>query len=99
VSAPDRRAVLRYAAVALLWPALASAPLRVAAQGPRFAPPVGPMLYTRRLERGLADGAAFTVSRSFEIRFEPADGGYRVDGAQVDVAVEAPDALAAFVRI
>jgi hypothetical protein len=99
MSAADRRAVLRYAAVAMLLPALAAAPLRAAAQGFRFAPPAGPMLYTRRLERGLRDGAAFVVSRSFEVRFRPESPGYRVDGAQVGVEVEAPEALAAFGRI
>jgi hypothetical protein len=99
MSATDRRAVMRCAAAALLLPALSALPLRTLAQGPRFAPPAGPMLYTRRLERGLADGAAFVVSRGFEVRFQPEASGYLVDGRQVEVQVDAPEALAAFVQI
>jgi len=94
-----RRSVLRGAAAAMLLPAMSALPLRAFALGSRFAPPAGPMLYARRLERWLADGAAFVVSRSFEVRFEPVGGGYRVHGRQVEVEVEAPEALAAFVRI
>ncbi len=99
MTAADRRSVLRGAAAALLLPTMSALPLRAFALGPRFAPPAGPMLYTRRLERGLADGAAFVVSRGFEVRFRPEATGYLVDGRQVDVDVEAPEALAAFVRI
>ena len=99
MSGSDRRSVLRFAAAALLFPALSATPLRAAAQGHRFAPPANPMLYTRRLERGLRGGASFTVSRGFEIRFLREAGGYRVDGRQVEVEVEAPEALAAFARI
>ena len=99
MSAADRRSVLRGAAAALLVPVLAAVPLRAAAHGARFAPPHEPMLYRRRLERGLADGASFSVSRGFEVRFLHQAGGYLVDGRQVEVEVDAPEALAAFVRL
>ena len=99
MSATDRRTLLRCAAAAMLLPALSAVPLRGLAQGPRFAPPAGPMLYTRRLERWLAHGASFIVSRGFEMRLQREAVGYLVDGRQVEVEVEAPEALAAFVRI
>ena len=90
----DRRAVLQYAAAALLLPALPAA-----AQASRFAPHAGPMLYTRRLERGLSGGASFVVSRSFAVRFLHEGAGYLVEGRQVAVEVDAPEALAAFADI
>ena len=99
MSATDRRTVLRFAGAAVLLPALSAAPLGAKAQTVRFAPPAEPMLYTRRLERQLPGGAAFTVSRSFEVRFLRNGEGYRVEGRQVDVEVEAPEVLAAFARI
>jgi len=99
VSAADRRTLLRLAAAAVLFPAATAGSVPAVAQGGRFAPPAGPMLYTRRLERPLADGARLVASRSFAIRFAPVDGGYRVTGTQVGVEVTAPDRLAAFARI
>ena len=90
----DRRNVLRLAGAAILLPLAATA-----AGQPRFAPPDGPMLYSRRIERDLADGAAFVVTRRFAVRFRPREDGFLVEGEQVDVEVEAPEALAAFARI
>lgn len=94
----SRRVWLRGAA-ALALPVIGALPVTARAQNHRFAPPSGPMLYTRRLERSLADGAKLTVSRSFAVRIEPAGGGYRVTGEQVGVEVEAPEKLASFARI
>jgi len=99
MSAADRRALLRLVAAAMLFPAVSAVPVAAGAQGARFAPPAGPMLYTRRLERPLADGARLVASRSYAVRFEPVDGGYRVTGEQVGVEVSAPERLAAFARI
>jgi hypothetical protein len=97
--AHDRRQVLRAAVVAVLLP-LAGTPAIARAQDRAFAPPRGPMLYTRRLERSLPGGAHFTVSRSFAIRFrEEEEGGYRVDGEQVAVEVDAPESLASFAEM
>lgn len=92
------------ALLALPMPALAETDTPLApppAEGSprRFEPPATPMLYTRRLERELGDGKLFTVTRSFAIRFEPADGGYRVTGEQVAVEVDAPPQLARFVQM
>jgi len=92
------------ALLALPMPALAEADQALApppADGPplRFDPPAAPMLYTRRLQRELNDGKLFVVTRSFAIRFEPADDGYRVTGEQVAVEVDAPPQLARFVEM
>ena len=91
----DRRALLRLAGLATALP-LIPAPALAAE---RFAPPAGPMLYTRRLERGLAGGARLVVSRSFGVRFVGEAGGYRVDGAQVGVDVEAPAQIESLARL
>lgn len=95
----DRRTVLRMAAGAVLLPLASAAAAHPAHPDTPFAPPDGPMLYTRRLERVFPDGARFAVARSFEVRFEHSGGGFRVDGRQVGVEVEAPEALAAFARL
>lgn len=92
-----RRDVLRIAAGAVLLP-LASGQAWAERTG-RFAPPPQPMRYTRRLERTMMDGAVLTVSRVFAIRFLTVSGGYRVEGDQVDVTVEAPAKLAPFAAL
>jgi hypothetical protein len=94
-----RRTALRLIAGALMVPALAASPLRALAQATPFAPPLQPMLYVRRLERGMAGGHRFVVERRFAVHFHALAGGYRVDGAQVGVDVEAPEAIAEFARI
>jgi hypothetical protein len=66
----------------------------VLASGARIRPPTGPMVFTRRLERGLAGGAKLVVSRSFAVRFAEASAGWTLSGEQVDVAVEAPERIA-----
>lgn len=99
MTAADRRTLLRLAAAAMLLPVVSGAPGRAVAQGPRFAPPSGAMRYTRRLERPLADGLRLVASRSFVVRFEPVEGGYRVTGEPAGVEVSAPERLAAFARL
>lgn len=94
----DRRALLRLAGVATALPWVPIAPAR-ALGATRFAPPAGEMRYTRRLERGLADGASLVVSRSFAVRFVPETDGFRVDGSQVAVAVDAPAQIEALARL
>lgn len=93
-----RRVLLHLAGMAVTLPLIGI--LSVAAQPTgRFAPPPGPMLYTRRLERELAGGASLTVSRSFAVRFVPEADGFRVDGEQVSVEVAAPEALDSLARL
>lgn len=89
----DRRSMLRLAATAALLPAAA------ARAATRFAPPAGPMRYVRRLERDLGGGASFVVVRSFAIRFVPFGRGFRIEGEQQGVEVEAPERLAEFARL
>ena len=91
----DRRALLRWAIAAALAPAFASrAGAVAAADGGDFAPPRGPMIFSRRLERELPDGNKLVVTRSFAVRFAASPAGWTVTGAQVGVKVDAPDWVA-----
>src|SRR5690606_13311421 len=95
LNTPDRRRVLAFGTAAVAFPLVAGR----AWAGPRFVPPAGPMLYSRRLERGLGDGAKIVVVRDFMIRFVPEGRGYRIEGNQVGVVVEAPESLARFAQL
>lgn len=96
----DRRTVLRRAAWAALVPLLSQMPQPAAAtSGVRFAPPTGPMRYTRTLTRRLAGGASMIVERSFMVTFTPTVAGFAIDGKQVHAAVDAPAALADLARL
>lgn len=64
-----------------------------------FAPPSTPMIMTRMLVRTLADGKQVVITRRFVIRFTPDDGGYRLDGEQIDATVSAPPMLAGLAEI
>lgn len=92
----DRRSLICLAAGGV---ALAELPARGASHGAAFDPPLAPMLYARRLERELPDGASFAVTRRFAIRFLRQADGFRVEGEQVGVEVDAPEALAEFARL
>lgn len=94
----DRRALLRLAGAATVLQLIRAVPA-AALSVDRFAPTAEPMRYKRRLERGLAGGATLTVSRSFLVCFLPSDNGFRVEGEQTDVAVDAPAALAPLARL
>jgi hypothetical protein len=83
--------------LALLGSVPIAAPAHAQAAG--FKPSAEPMLYTRTLRREMAGGASLTVKRSFAIRFVPVEGGFRVEGEQVGVDVEAPAALASFAQL
>lgn len=65
----------------------------------RFAPPLGPMLLTRTLRKPLGDGHEVVTRRSYEIRFVPEAGGFRVEGRPVGVEVDAPPDLAMFAQL
>ncbi len=60
----------------------------------QFSPPSGPMTLTRTVWRGLHDGKAIKVQRSYAITITPDGDGYRVDGTLIDAAVDAPPQLA-----
>ena len=90
---------LRAAALALALGCLPHAPASADQLGPEpgagmFNPPPGPMILTRELRRSLSDGKAIITRRSYEIRFAPERGGFRVDGRLVDVDVDVPPRLA-----
>lgn len=76
------------AATMLLRPAIA------ASVAPAFAPGDAPFRLLRRVERELRDGARLVVERAWSIRFFPQGQGYRLEGKQTDVSVDAPAALA-----
>jgi hypothetical protein len=96
----DRRAALRWALAAALAPGLATLGWEIApARGRGIDPPLGPLVFTRRLERGLAGGAKLVVARSFAVRFAAAAQGWTLAGEQVDVAVEAPERIAALAAL
>nr|WP_166177680.1 hypothetical protein [Altererythrobacter segetis] len=96
----DRRAMLRWAMAAALAPVFASRVGAAAAAGGRtFAPPPGPMTFTRRLERGLPDGKSLVVARTFAVRFSAAPAGWTVTGEQVAATVDAPARIAALAAL
>ena len=90
----QRRALLRGAGAAMLLPALAGAwPAALAARPVRFQPPGGPMRFSRTLTRSLATGHTLRVSRTFTARFDRVGDGFRVEGSQTGVEVNAPAGL------
>ncbi|MEO1730724.1 MAG: hypothetical protein AAFR64_08300 [Pseudomonadota bacterium] len=68
------------------------------AQAPR-AYPSKPMLLTRRLVRGLADGKSIIVERSWIIEFAAQGKGLAITGKQSSVSVDAPKVLAQIAEI
>ena len=78
---------------------MASAQAASVSAGHVIRPPASPMIYTRTLVRELGGGAALTVTRGFAVRFAPHDGGFRIDGRQVSVAVDAPERIAALAKM
>lgn len=68
-----------------------------------FVAPQGPLILTRTLRRGLADGKEIVSSRRYEVRIVAdgagESGGFRVDGRLLDSTVEAPPSLAALAEI
>lgn len=96
----DRRTVLRQTAWAALLPVIAQMPQPASAtDNARFAPPPGPMRYSRTLARQLAGGSLLVVERSFAVRFMPTSDGFALDGQQIDAKVKAPAALAQLAEV
>ncbi|MFC3096548.1 hypothetical protein [Alteraurantiacibacter palmitatis] len=99
----DRRGMLRLAAAAAILPVLASRSPALAAQtdsiAAAIAPPSCTMLYRRTLERQMAGGAIFTVTREYAVHFLPRGTGFEVAGEQVAVRASAPAALARFAAL
>jgi hypothetical protein len=82
------RAVWLAGAAALL-PLAAAALAETPPNQTAFTPPSTPMLLTRTLRRALPDGKAVVTRRSYRVRFVREGAGFRLDGALVDVRVEA----------
>ena len=59
----------------------------------RLHAPVGAMLLSRKLVRGLSDGNRVIVERTWEITFSVQGSGLAVEGSQVAVRVSVPDRL------
>ncbi|MFC3101017.1 hypothetical protein [Altererythrobacter lauratis] len=99
----DRRVMLRLAAAAAILPVLASRSPALAAPTDgtpaAIAPPSCTMLYRRTLERQMAGGAIFTVTREYAVRFLPFAAGFQLAGHQVAVRATAPGALARFAAL
>jgi hypothetical protein len=77
------------------WAARAAEPPKTAV----FIAPETPLILTRTLRRGLADGKEVVTRRSYEVRIVPEDGGFRVDGRLLDTQVDAPPGLAVLAQI
>jgi hypothetical protein len=92
--------MLRWAMAAALAPSLASrAGAASRGESGRFSPPTGPMTFTRRLQRGLADGNKLVVERGFAVSFAATAEGWTLAGRQVSVAVDAPARIAALAAL
>ena len=94
-----RRDALSLAAMFAVLPVALGTTGAVAQPASRFTPPPGPMRFVRRLRRELGDGAAIVVTRQFSVLFVPVPGGWRVDGEQIAVTVDAPPVLSALARL
>lgn len=64
-----------------------------------LAIPGGPMHLSRRLERGLGDGARIVVDRSWQVEFARHGRGIAIRGEQISAKVDAPAKLAAIAEI
>jgi hypothetical protein len=64
-----------------------------------FIPTPAPLLLTRTLRHVLHDGNAVVSRRSYRVRFVADHGGFRIEGALADVAVEAPPGLEALAQL
>lgn len=95
----DRRNALRLAMAAAMAPAVCASRGAAAAPDRLIAPPAMPMRYSRTVTRELADGRPFSVTRQFEIDFQPFANGFMLHGEQRDVVVDAPESLSEFIRI
>lgn len=86
--------VLLLAGVAAMLPLSAGSRAEAPQAAGRFTPPSGPMKLTRTVWRGLFDGKAIKVERSYAITITPDGDGYRVDGTPIETLVDAPPQVA-----
>lgn len=95
----ERRKLIQLAAAFALAPTLICAPLRAQSGLGTIAPPSRAMTYKRKIQRQLSDGAWLSVERSFAVRFIAEASGFRVDGKQIGIEIDAPAALKSIVKL
>jgi hypothetical protein len=95
------KSVWRSSTAAMLALAAVASHAPVAGQSPfsNFSPPASSLVLTRTIVRPLPDGKTITTRRDYEVRITRAGDGFRVDGALIDVAVDAPPSLLALAEI
>lgn len=74
-------------------------PAMLRAAGAPLRLPAGPMRLERVLVRELGGGAAITVRRGWEVRFDRQARGIIISGTQFSASVDAPPSLADLARI
>lgn len=100
----ERRRVIQLAAAFAVVPSLICQPVRAAsgentASNDPIQPPARSMTYKRMIQRQLGDGAMLSVERSFAVRFVKGADGFRIDGEQTLVEIDAPAGLEALLRL
>ena len=78
---------------------LVGLPAQAQRSGSQFAPATTPYRLRRRIERELRDGATLIVERTWSVQFVPQGRGFRVDGEQSGVTVDAPPALSFLAQV
>lgn len=72
---------------------------RAQGSGAVFFPAPVPYGLCRRVERELRGGAQLIVERTWSVRFVPQGRGFRLDGQQTKVTVDAPPALSVLAQM
>lgn len=96
--AQSRPAVLLAGAAALLPLTMANA-APAADVSAHFIPPATQMMLSRTLRSPLADGREIVSRRTYAVSIVAEGEGFRVDGKEIDCAVEAPESLAALAAL
>ncbi len=86
------------AAAFALGPGAIAAPVE-SAPVTSFIPPDRPMILSRTLRRPLPGGAEVVTVRTYEIRFNRAREGYRIDGALLTADITVPPRFEALAQI
>jgi len=93
-----RRLVAESVAVGMLALSVAL-PVHASGSATRFEAPVGEHTLTRVLRLQLGDGTMLVATRRYAISFVAERNGFRVDGHQIGVEIDAPPRVAALAAI